>query len=95
MKDILMKGFYLMTVVNISEDAELNGEFENKLFFSFDKARECLDNCLNIEISAYKEKYIEGYNCEVENISDSSVNLWLNEKHSEAVLYRIREVSPI
>ena len=86
--------YFLVTFVNISEKNELNGEFENKLFHSSDKARDYLDKCVNIEVSAQKEKDSIESEIEIERIDNYEVNLWLNKNHSEAVLYRIEDIIP-
>ena len=41
--------FYLFTLVNISEDSGLNGEYENKLFRTYTQARQFMEICIKIE----------------------------------------------
>ena len=85
--------FYLFTLVNISEDNGLNGEYENKLFRSYKKARLYMEECIDNEISIQKsENHYQGM---LERIDDNMANLWLNRDYSEGVMYRISKVSPI
>lgn len=86
--------YYLFTLVNISEDLELNGEFENKLFVSFEKARRFMEYCIQTELSAYSESHQNMNNVEVERVGDNMVNLWLDEGCNEGVLYRISDIRP-
>lgn len=85
--------FFLFTLVNISEDGGLNGEFENRLFRSYKKARQFMEECIDKEMSIQKlENHCQGM---LERIDDDIANLWLNTNCSEGVMYRISKVSPI
>lgn len=85
--------FYLFTLVNISEDSGLNGEFENKLFCSYRKARQFMEECIATEMSVQKQENL--CNAMLERIDEGIANLWINTNFSEGVMYRISEVSPI
>ncbi|MBR1464543.1 MAG: hypothetical protein IJ604_14360 [Prevotella sp.] len=88
--------YYLFTLVNISEDLELVGEFENKLFKSLNKALDYMEKAIEYEISAYSEFHvIQDEDITVERIDERAVNLWLNSCHTEAVMYRVSETCPI
>lgn len=85
--------FYLFTLVNISEDSGLNGEYENKLFRSYKKARQFMEECIDKEMSIQKsENHCQGI---LERIDDDLVNLWLNRECSEGVMYGISKIRPI
>ena len=49
MKEKREDTFYLFTLVNISEDSGLNGEYENKLFRTYTQARQFMEICIKIE----------------------------------------------
>jgi len=51
MKEKREDTFYLFTLVNISEDSGLNGEYENKLFRTYTQARQFMESCIEIEMS--------------------------------------------
>lgn len=87
--------YYLFTLVNISEDCEVNGEHENQLFKSRDMAIENMEKAINMEISAYSESHDDLSEIYVERIADDMVNLWLNKHKTEAVLYRVIDIKPI
>ena len=85
--------FYLFTLVNISEDSGLNGEYENKLFRTYTQARQFMESCIKIEMSVQEsENHCSGM---LERVGDNMANLWLNTDYSEGVTYRISKVSPI
>ena len=87
--------YYLFTLVNISEDSGLNGEYENVLFESHEMALDYMEKAIKCEISVYFEKNYNLDDLEVERIDDNMVNLWLNRDCTEAVLYKISEIQPI
>jgi len=93
MKEKTKETFYLFTLVNISEDSGLNGEFENKLFHSYEKALQYMENSIDIEMSIQESE--NHCSVELERIDDDIVNLWLNTDYSEGVTYRISEICPI
>ena len=85
--------FYLFTLVNISEDSGLNGEYENKLFRTYTQARQFMESCIKIEMSVQEsENHCSGM---LERVGNDMANLWLNTDYSEGVTYRISKVSPI
>ena len=93
MKEKREDTFYLFTLVNISEDSGLNGEYENKLFRTYTQARQFMENCIKIEMSVQEsENHCSGM---LERVGDNMANLWLNTDCSEGVTYRISKVSPI
>lgn len=93
MKEKREDTFYLFTLVNISEDSGLNGEFENKLFRTYTQARQFMESCIKIEMSVQEsENHCSGM---LERVGDNMANLWLNTDYSEGVTYRISKVSPI
>lgn len=93
MKEKREDTFYLFTLVNISEDSGLNGEYENKLFRTYTQARQFMESCIKIEMSVQEsENHCSGM---LERIGDNMANLWLNTDYSEGVTYRISKVSPI
>ena len=93
MKEKREDTFYLFTLVNISEDSGLNGEYENKLFRTYTQARQFMENCIKIEMSVQEsENHCSGMQ---ERVGDNMANLWLNTDYSEGVTYRISKVSPI
>ena len=93
MKEKREDTFYLFTLVNISEDSGLNGEYENKLFRTYTQARQFMESCIEIEMSAQEsENHCSGM---LERVGDNMANLWLNTDYSEGVTYRISKVSPI
>lgn len=93
MKEKREDTFYLFTLVNISEDSGLNGEYENKLFRSYTQARQFMESCIKIEMSVQEsENHCSGM---LERVGDNMANLWLNTDYSEGVTYRISKVSPI
>ena len=93
MKEKTKEIFYLFTLVNISEDSGLNGEYENKLFSSYEKARQYMESCINYEMSIQEsENHCSGI---LERIGEDMTNLWLNTDCSEGVTYRISKVCPI
>ena len=82
--------YYLFTLVNISKDSGLNGEFENKLFHSYEKARQYMENCIDLEKSIQvSENHCIGM---LERIDDDMVYLWLSTDCSEGVTYTISKV---
>lgn len=87
--------YYLFTLVNLSEDLEVNGEHENQLFKAREKAIECMEEAISVEISAYSENHGEVTDIYIERIADDMVNLWLNDEKTEAVLYRVINIKPI
>ena len=92
MKEKREDTFYLFTLVNISEDSGLNGEFENKLFHSYKKARQYMENCIALEMSIQEsENHCFGM---LERISDDMAYLWLSTDCSEGVTYTISKVCP-
>lgn len=93
MKEKREDTFYLFTLVNISEDSGLNGEYENKLFRTYTQARQFMESCIKIEMSVQEsENHCSGM---LERVGDNMANLWLNTDYSEGVTYRISKVSPI
>lgn len=93
MKEKREDKFYLFTLVNISEDSGLNGEYENKLFRTYTQARQFMESCIKIEMSVQEsENHCSGM---LERVGDNMANLWLNTDYSEGVTYRISKVSPI
>lgn len=93
MKEKREDTFYLFTLVNISEDSDLNGEYENKLFRTYTQARQFMESCIKIEMSVQEsENHCSGM---LERVGDNMANLWLNTDYSEGVTYRISKVSPI
>ena len=93
MKEKREDTFYLFTLVNISEDSGLNGEYENKLFRTYTQARQFMESCIEIEMSVQEsENHSSGM---LERVGDNMANLWLNTDCSEGVTYRISKVSPI
>lgn len=93
MKEKREDTFYLFTLVNISEDSGLNGEYENKLFRTYTQARQFMESCIEIEMSVQEsENHCSGM---LERVGDNMANLWLNTDYSEGVTYRISKVSPI
>jgi len=93
MKEKREDTFYLFTLVNISEDSGLNGEYENKLFRTYTQARHFMESCIKIEMSVQEsENHCSGM---LERVGDNMANLWLNTDYSEGVTYRISKVSPI
>jgi len=93
MKKKTEQPFYLFTLVNISEDSEVNGEYENTLFCSYEKARQYMEYCIDTETSIQESENL--CSTMLERISDNMANLWLNTDCSEGVTYRISEVFPI
>jgi hypothetical protein len=93
MENKAKENFFLFTLVNISEDSGLNAEYNNKLFVSYEKARQYMEKCIE------EEKRIQETenDCSVmlERIDDNKVNLWLNADCSEGVMYGISKVSPL
>ena len=93
MKEKREDTFYLFTLVYISEDSGLNGEYENKLFRTYTQARQFMESCIKIEMSVQEsENHCSGM---LERVGDNMANLWLNTDYSEGVTYRISKVSPI
>ena len=93
MKEKREDTFYLFTLVNISEDSGLNGEYENKLFRTYTQAHQFMESCIKIEMSVQEsENHCSGM---LERVGDNMANLWLNTDYSEGVTYRISKVSPI
>lgn len=93
MKEKREDTFYLFTLVNISEDSGLNGEYENKLFRTYTQARQFMESCIKNEMSVQEsENHCSGM---LERVGDNMANLWLNTDYSEGVTYRISKVSPI
>lgn len=93
MKEKREDTFYLFTLVNISEDSGLNGEYENKLFRTYTQARQFMESCIKIEMSVQEsENHCSGM---LERVGDNMADLWLNTDYSEGVTYRISKVSPI
>ena len=93
MKEKREDTFYLFTLVNISEDSGLNGEYENKLFRTYTQARQFMESCIEIEMSVQEsENHCSGM---LERVGNDMANLWLNTDYSEGVTYRISKVSPI
>lgn len=93
MKEKREDTFYLFTLVNISEDSGLNGEYENKLFRTYTQARQFMESCIKIEMSVQEsENHCSGM---LERVGNDMANLWLNTDYSEGVTYRISKVSPI
>ena len=93
MKEKREDTFYLFTLVNISEDSGLNGEYENKLFRTYTQARQFMESCIKIEMAVQEsENHCSGM---LERVGDNMANLWLNTDYSEGVTYRISKVSPI
>lgn len=93
MKEKREDTFYLFTLVNISEDSGLNGEYENKLFRTYTQARQFMESCIEIEMSVQEsENHCSGM---LERVGDNMANLWQNTDYSEGVTYRISKVSPI
>ena len=93
MKEKREDTFYLFTLVNISEDSGLNGEYENKLFRTYTQARQFMESCIKIEMSVQEsENHCSGM---LERVGDNMANLWLNTDYSEGVTYSISKVSPI
>ncbi len=93
MKEKREDTFYLFTLVNISEDSGLNGEYENKLFRTYTQVRQFMESCIKIEMSVQEsENHCSGM---LERVGDNMANLWLNTDYSEGVTYRISKVSPI
>ena len=93
MKEKNKDTFYLFTLVNISEDGGLNGEFENKLFRSYKKARHYMENSIDFEISIQETE--NDCPVELERIDDNLAYLWLNTDCSEGVTYSISRVRPV
>jgi hypothetical protein len=56
MKEKREDTFYLFTLVNISEDSGLNGEYENKLFRTYTQARQFMESCIEIEMSVQESE---------------------------------------
>lgn len=56
MKEKREDTFYLFTLVNISEDSGLNGEYENKLFRTYTQARQFMESCIKIEMSVQESE---------------------------------------
>lgn len=58
MKEKREDTFYLFTLVNISEDSGLNGEYENKLFRTYTQARQFMESCIKMKCLFRRVKII-------------------------------------
>lgn len=82
------KFYYLYCLINISSEPSLNGEINCKLFKSYESAHNYLEHSL---IEETNETFDQ---TETIRISDDYVILWLNNHHTEGVIYQITTIQP-
>lgn len=80
---------FLFTLVNLSaSDAEVNGEYDSKLYKSYDKAVSKLNEWLLREKREYETNH-RGCIASIERVSDELVYLWFNPPY-EGITFEVK-----